>query len=429
MESEGISVLLLSLKGGHMTNTPQTELSPDTKRMLGMDGIILGYLLGASLILYGGMAFWKGEHLISSPVGETLWVAIYLTAVVAYCGFKMPVFMAHSPLWSTFWLIVFCGHISLLFDSFAVVLLLATGIVFTPLPNQKNQYNQFVVRVTAAFCALTVGGAFYLGELWGLPYYITNGLDNWKAGFPLLIVLTPYCLLIALLVALTHPVKMEPVEFDTAQKLAGIEFTIALLLIILTHSVFLCLGVLLFYTALRKNTAHLVTKTAHEITDGAQNALGLILLAVVIQAIGWSGVIQQFLVGAGLFVGAAISSPFAGAMAPAAVDLQSFYEGLILIMLGAPLFVFSSLVAIVVFKESIDYEDLPAYMKPVAALIGGKRRGHIQEGIAYTFLVTPLLLGLAASLYFASANGIFTKAAAVLGVEFPVKVTKGTDTH
>jgi len=382
--------------------------SPGTRRVLGMDGIILGYLLGIVLIIWAGGAYINHEYLIDTPVAETLWVAVYLTAVVAYCGFKMPIFAAGSAFWSTFLLIVFCGHISLFFDSFAVVLLLATGITFTG----GSRYNQFVVKVAAAFTALTVGGGFYLGELWGLPYYISSGLDNWKAGFPLLIVLTPYSLIIAAIVARCCPVTMQPTKLDSTQIQAAIEFTLALLLIIVTHSPFLCLGVLLVYTAIRKKTIHLVQQMAHEIQDGAQNALGLILLAVIIQAAGWAPFIQPLLEGVGLFIGAFISSPFAGAMVAPAANLAEFYQNISIIMLGAPFFVFSSLVAIVVFTQSLDFEDLPRSVRNIVSWIPGIRgKNQVQEGIVYTILVIPMLIGLAIPTYAAVSTGLFVQVA------------------
>ncbi len=394
----------------------QTE-SP--KPILGMDGIILGYLLGSILIYWAGGAYLRHEHILHTPVTETLWVAVYLTAVVAYCGLRMPVFTHRSPFWSTFWLIVFSGHISLLFDSFAVVLLLASGIIFLPLEHTNSRFNQFVVKVTAAFAALTVGGGFYLGELWGLPYYITNNLDVWNAGFPLLLVLTPYSIILATIVAWMYPVKMEPVEMDSEQLQAGIEFTVALTLIIVTHSPLLCIGILLLYTALRRKTLHLVDKFAHEIKDGAQNALGLILLAVIVQSAGLAPLIQPLLDGFGLFVGAFISSPFAGAMAPPAESLQDFYENLSLIMLGAPVFVFSSLVAIVVFTDTLDYEDLPRGLLASISWIPGIRgKNQVQEGLLYTVLIIPMLAGLALCLYLANDAQLFTAAADALGVTF-----------
>jgi len=405
-----------------MEDDKRFNLSEGTKRVLGFDGMIVGLLIGGLLIFIGLKGLYENVHLIDSPVLETLWVAVYLTMVVAYFDFKMPVFFYRSPFWSTFTIIFFCGHISLFFDSFAVILLL-NAVPFTALAGTNERFNQFFVKAVCSFTALTVGGGFFLGELWGLPWFITNGLDNPLAGLPILLVLTPYAVVLAWVAAKFHPVKMKKVDMDRKQIVAAIEFAAALVLIVVSHSPFLCIGVLFFYSALCRSTTKLVENFSHEIVSGGQNALGLILVAVLIQ---WDGsatpLIQSLLQGKGMLVGAAISSPFAGAMAPAVKTLDAFYIGLSHLMLGAPTFVFSSLVTIMIFKHSVNFADLPGYMRPAATLLGGKRRGHVPEWALYSVTVFPMLLGLALCLYVANTTGLFLWGADVLGVTMPAPV-------
>ncbi len=404
------------------------ELSTGQRRIITTESIILGFLLGAVLIWW---AFpWKDGHISHGPLHlsatvETLLVALYLTMVVAYCGFKMPTFFTRSNFWSTFALVVFAGHISLFFDSFAVILLLSTGIVFFP-TQKANNFNAFAVKAIAAFAALTVGGGFYLGELWGLPYYITAGLDTPNAGWPLLVVLTPYSIFLGLIAGAFFPVQIQKAPFDRQQALAGLEFVVALLAIIITHNPFFCIGLLFIYSAVsplwygmrgHKDTLDLVHRTAHELTDGGLNALGLIMLAVLIQQIpGMGEMITAKLHGLGLFVGAAISSPFAGAMAAMPASLDEFYLNLSLIMLGAPMFVFSSLVAIVVFTNQIRREELPSWMLLPAKAIGF-RGPYVPEAIAYTLLVIPMNLGLAILVILANQMGWFADLGAMLGMD------------
>lgn len=378
-----------------------------------MDEAVVGFLLGSVLIIWGAEAYLAHEKLIKTAVAETLIVAVYLTMLVAYVGFKMPVFAASNPKWSTFWLVVFSGHISLLFDSFAVVLLLATGITFIPLQGVKNNFNQFAVKAIAAFNALTVGGGFYLGELWGLPWFITNGQANIWAGFPILIAATPVSIILGFFAAQMFPVRMEKVAFDAKQIRATLEFVVGLLVIIISHSPILSIGVLLFYTGLCRRTDDLIGATLHELKDGAMTALGLIGVAWVLLQAGYAGYIQPYLEGKGMFFGAAISSPFAGAMAPAVYTLEKFYYGLAYLMLGAPLFVFSSLVAIMVFKDEIHYDDLPEWFRWIP---GARSKGYAQEAVLYTFLVIPQALLLALALYIALELGIIVQAAEMLGV-------------
>ena len=411
------------------------ELSQAQQRVLGADGIIIGFILGLAMIIWA----WPfgpldqldllhpshGPFKLTATV-ETLLVALYLTMVVAFCGLKMPTFFAQNPRASTFALVLFAGHISLFFDSFAVILLLASGITFLKLEGTNDHLNSFAVKTFATFAALTVGGGFYLGELWGLPYYITSGMNNPLAGFPLLLVLTPYNILLAYLAARYFPVKMKSYGFDKQQGMATFEFSVALLLIIWTHNPFFCLGVLFFYSALRFRTVQLIKDTAHEFTDGAQNALGLILLAVIIQSMtSIAPIIQEYLQGFGLFVGAAISSPFAGAMAAAPANLHDFYMNLTLIMLGAPVFVFSSLVAIVVFKHRLDTSDMPPFLQKLSKMFGAKG-GYWNEGIAYTFFIIPMNLGLAILMFLANHYGLFVWGAGLLGfTELPASTGYG----
>lgn len=409
-----------------MSHEMPPELSPGQSKALGTDGVIIGLFLGFAMILWAwpfgplnALDFWHPNHgpLKLSATVETLLVALYLTMVVAFCGFRMPTFFTRYPRISTFALVVFAGHISLFFDSFAVILLLATGVHFLPLENTNKKFNEFAVKTTATFSALTVGGGFYLGELWGLPYFITSNMDNPLAGFPLLLVLTPYSIVLGLIAARFYPVRVKKFHWSLEQISAAAEFTVALLLIIWTHNPFFCFGVLFFYSALRFRTVELIKATAHEFTDGAQNALGLILLAVVIQGIpGAAPLIQSKLEGFGLFVGAAISSPFAGAMASAPHSLAEFYQNLSLIMLGAPVFVFSSLVAIIVFKRSLSSADLPVFMRKIAKYSGGKS-DFLQEAVAYTVIVIPMNLGLALLLWAANHYGLFVWGAGILGIE------------
>lgn len=384
---------------------------------LSTEQIVIGFLLGVFMIYWSAKALIDGVHLTSSPVMETLVVAVYLTMLLAYAQVKIPIFFADKPRLSTFILVALCGHVSLFFDSFAVVLLLSTGIIFLPIQGEKNTFNQFVVKTFAAFCALTVGGGFYLGELWGLPWFISNGLNNPIAGLPILVILTPYCLLLGGIAAFFTPVKMEKVVFTPEQTKGVIEFTVGLLLIIITHSPFLCIGVLLVYAALSRKTMFLIKAFVHELQDGALNAIGLILIACLIINADLVKYIQPHLDGVGLFIAAAISSPFAGAIAAPVDNLHDFYVGLSMLMVGAPMFVFSSLVAIVVFKNHITFGDIPSPIVKICHLIGMKNKDGVNEAILYSIIIFPLNLVLALLLYAANTSGLIVYVAELLGIK------------
>ena len=365
------------------------------KRFVSAEAAILGVLLGAVLIIWGIMA---PPHF--DAIAETLLTALYLTAAVAFvsASFKLPTFFTKSPFWSVVAMVVFCGVISLFFDSFAVVLLLGTvGVV-------GNKFNTFAFKAVAAVSALTVGGCFYLGELWGLPYYISSGLDNPTAGLPLLVVMLPFAFIIGAVVAKTAPVNLEPTEYTKEQLQGAGEITVLLLAIILTHQPLACLGGLLLYAAITGRIDHLIDAFLHELKEGAFSALGLIMVALALQAlpgmVEWTA--DQLSEGWKVFVLAMASSPLAGAMLPPAETIHEFFVNLSYVMLGAPVLVSSSLVAIVVFRDTIDYEDLPGWMRPFAS----EEKGVMQEWVAYSCISLACIALLAPMLWAANASGI-----------------------
>lgn len=377
------------------------------RKFVNTEAIVLGLILGLLLIILDGGAMVRHEHVIEGAILETVWTVIYLTLVVAFVGFKLPTFFATSrPRMAVFMLVFLAGHVSLFFDSFAVVLLLVP-IRFSSWDQNtcySHNFNVFAVKVIAAFNALTVGGGFYLGELWGLPYYISSGMDNVLAGFPLLLVATPFCALTSLLAAKVFPVKMEEVKFDKEQTKATFKIVFFLAILIITHRPLLCLGVLLVFSAVTGRVLRLVKNTLHELEEGALNANGLIIAALIIKmipgaAIWFEGVLQ----GGWILVAAAVSSPFAGAMTAPAPDPVAFYSNLSWIMLGAPLFVSSSLVAIVVFRNTIARQDLPGWLQPLTSRNGGV----MHEALAYTALCLPMVALLGLGLWAGNATGLF----------------------
>lgn len=379
------------------------------RSFLNTEAVVLGLLLGTLLTAFAGQAYFSGHHLIETPVEETLWTALYLTFLVGYVQFQYPTLFTSRPRVSIFVLCFVAGHVSLVFDSFAVILLFST-LTFLALestdPNPR--FNSFAIKVIASFNALTVGGGFYLGELWGLPHYISSGYDFPSSGLPLLLVLTPYCALTSLLAARRFPVKVENIPFDRVQLEKTIEFGTGLVLLIWTHSPFLCIGALLLYSALRGQTQRLVFNGLHEIREGAASALGLILAALIVQKFpGSEEWVATHIQGPWIMLLASISSPFAGAMIAPATTLHEFYVNISWLMLGATLFVSSSLVAIVVFKEQLAFSDLPRGMQRMPWIA---KRGLVQEAEIYTLIMLPLTAGLGVVLWFANRFDLFVAA-------------------
>lgn len=385
----------------------QTECGSEDRKFVTTETVVLGFILGLVLTVVAYKAHEQGEPLITDPVRETFFVAVFLTALVSYCAFPLPTFFAKSrPRLAAFLLPLFCGHISLLFDSFAVVLLLV-NLQFAPWTlhkGNKHHFNVFAVKTICALNALTVGGALYIGELWGLPHYIASDLDQVTTGLPLLVVLTPFSILTSLLAAYKYPVRVVAVDLNGTFLRSGAVFISGLVLLIVTHDVLLCIGFLLLWTAICGRTVRLVKRFLHELHEGAFVAIGLILVAMLVQEIpevnAW---FKTSLHGYRILILSAISSPFAGASIPPAENIDEFFRNLSWLMCGAPLFVSSSLVAIIVFKDTIDYEDLPSWMRRFAS----KKEGFMQEALAYTLLVVPLTALLGLMLAIANYLGVF----------------------
>lgn len=379
--------------------------------------------IGILLVILGGSALLNGETLTKNSVTATLWTAFYLTMVVAYADFKLPVF-GSTPQAQTFLMILFCGHISLLFDSFAVVLLLQTGVTMVAVNTVRKAFHKFAFKTAGTYAALTVGGAFYLGELWGLPYYITSGLAQPLVGLPLLLILTPLNILLAGIIGKYFPITLSSQPFDRTQARATAEFSVALGLIIVTHSPQLCVGIALLYTTVRGTTTILIHKLTHEFRSGAENALGLIIAAVIITELGWTDKLTSLLSGWTLLPAAALSSPLAGALAPAATSLHEFYVSLSWLMLGAPLCVFSSLVGMIVFNGRIPLHETPLFVQKVVRALPWHRTRDDEETVAeallYTAFVIPMNAVLGVGLWLGNTSELFLFGAKLLGVSRPM---------
>jgi hypothetical protein len=376
-----------------------------------MENIIVGMGLGGLLMLWSVWAQLTDHLPEFSSTLEAFFLASVLTAVVAWIPFQMPTpFARHSPFWAQVTLGVLAGLISLFFDSFAVVLLLAK---INTLPmhdgiNGRHRFNEFAFRAVASFNALTVGGAFYLGELWGLPYYIASHMDTWWTGLPVLPFVVVYCVAVSLAAAWLFPVRIEaPLVQSPGRWLATFEMVSILLTIIVTHNTALAAGLLLVWSAVvRRDTHGLIQRTAHEVHDGGANALALILCAIVVQQLPgtgeWVANLTQSGTGWGTVALAAMSSPFAGAMLPAAESPEQFYTGLTNLMVGAPLFVWSSLVAIMVFKSHVAWEDIPM----PDSWKHWRVSETVSEYLLYSFIAVPLAVGLGVVLEIAHLSGV-----------------------
>jgi hypothetical protein len=91
-------------------------------------------------------------------------------------------------------------------------------------------------------------------------------------------------------------------------------------------------------------------------------------------------------------------------MVPGAENISEFFWNIMYLGGGAPLFVSSSLVAIMVFNNTLDHEDLPRSMQ---WLPGANKRGYIEEWAVYTLVILPLVSGWLSWMYIGNKSGLF----------------------
>lgn len=378
---------------------------PTANKWVSAEAIILGLAVGTLMMAaaFTGLTY----DINHDPIMSTLLVALYLLMLVALLPFIMPTpFVKRSRFWGQWAIAMMCGVVSLFFDSFAVVLLLSTltisGVTIVAaaqaLRGDRSSWYRHLFMIICAFNALTVGGGFYLGELWGLPYFISSGLDNPWAGFPTLIVTLPFSAVLSWLCAKFAPVEVEPVKFDKTQAWAATQFVAGLLAIIITHDAVLCIGGLLVFATLTGRIQLLLFETVKETYEGGGNALGLIGVVLLFSVVfadqfAW---LQENVTGNWVILGAIVSSPAMGALLPGAHDLHEFYSNLYRLMIGAPVLVSSSLVAIVVFKNVIDYVALPMVMRLLCRPLKpiDPQGVTVPEAISYTVVTGTCSLAL-----------------------------------
>lgn len=387
------------------------------KHFLSLENMIIGGGIGVLVMWLSILEMQKHTEHKMDPILETIIVAGYLTMLVSYSRFRFPTFFSGNARMATFALVMVAGHVSLVFDSFAVVLLLLTLEVKKEADTYgiggNARFNAFVTTVAASVCALTVGAGFWTGELWAIPMYLKSGYANIIVGLPHLMVLTPFNIVVAGLAAWLFPIDVEKVPFDRTQKFAAVEFLGFLTALVVTHNPLLCLGALLIYSTIRCDTKRLVTNTLHELGEGAAPALGLIIVAYLLNLLpyGIGMFIEEHVTGAGIAVLAAISSPFAGAMVAAAESASQLYSTISFLMIGAPMFVGSSLVAMIVYKDAIDWDDIPCWLRRrIRWLPGVRENSHAQEWVLFSVVSVPLVTVLAVLLFIFNKKDLFAQA-------------------
>ena len=288
-----------------------------------------------------GLAFVTAGFMmkIEDHIVATLFVMGYLMAIVGTKTIYLPVLR-------TWQMTVFGGNLSMVTDSFVIILaykkLIANG--------EEILFKALQFLILAMISALSVGAAFYLGEIFALPNYIHHGLDkDLRAGFPMLLSLWPFLGILASatkIMADFLPVAVK--KFDPRNT---VELVFFVGMLIFTDNVLLCLGIFLLYESNfwgADGPKYVVRNLNEELRHGGFMAFGLIILALGVRMTPMGNWIAES-TDLQITFFAMISSPLTGALLKAH-DLSQFYANLGYLIAGAIMAPWSSLVGVMVLK-------------------------------------------------------------------------------
>ena len=276
---------------------------------------------------------------ITDHIVDTLIVTVYLMAIV---GTKS-IFLPYMRSWK---MVTFGGKLSMVTDSFVIILAYKKLVAKDKVVTNK----ELIFLNMAMIAALSVGAAFFIGELYGLPYYIHHGLDKvLQSGLPMLMSLWPLLATLAVVTRLYADFVPQAVKRLDPRNTLELVFFVALL--IFSHDVLLCMGLFLVYEANFWGEAgpkYVTHNLVEELRGGGYLALGLIILALAIRPTVLGQMIQE---SDGLMITfwAMVSAPLTGALL-VAHDLGEFYEKLGYLIAGAFLAPWSSLVGVMVLR-------------------------------------------------------------------------------
>lgn len=303
-------------------------------------------------------------------VGETIVVVIYL-GVLAGMAPTITI-----PRWVPFVMLPFaCGWMSTGMDSFIILLLVAK----TAMHGLQKYQIRFKSVITVA--ALIGGLGLYLGEVFAIPLAKMYGQEHVLSMAPLWPAITIFLSILCIYAwRLKDKVKLDPAQ--ESQKTTWrdiIQFLVGIILLLVTHNAWLCLGFLLICSSVLGEGEDVI-----EVLK-SKTEVGVMILLVIALLASFLPEIEHFLSGLSngklFFAAVAFNGVLVGAIFPAK---GNFLQEIILISTAVPITPFSSLVGVMVFK----FSEWKEYMKvsiPAAALWFCIATGclYVQEKIGF----------------------------------------------
>lgn len=302
--------------------------------------------------IVGAAMIWQRDvshHL--TIVQETIVLVIFLGGLMGITRIPFPSTFAGRPipLWAY---PLISGGISGFMDSFLVLLLVGAARL------DGSKEDQFAFKAYNMIAALIGGLTLYFGEVYMLPLALKYGMREWYSMLP---IVPPVLVFLLLLAFLANRLQVRVLGMKTmdgngnghtkkahADWFDYVEFSIAIVVLLVTHNALLCLGVLLLYS--------FVTGQGEDLIDvmKTETEVGVMLLLVFAAFV--AGPIEPYMAtyfpGWWAFIPSTINGVLTGAIYPASGDVWFDAHILSTAVLLTPI---SSLVGVMLFKTASEW--------------------------------------------------------------------------
>lgn len=328
----------------------------DRPKVWNLETVLVGIL--------GAVFIWQSDLVHSfNVIAETLVLIVFLGALLGATRIPLP-YRVGTRMIPTWAFPLICGVASAFMDSFLVLLLVGFAKLEGP---EKDQFK----FKTYAMIAALIGGLFtYFGEVYMVPLALRYGMRDWYSMLPVMPPVLVFLGVLSLLagrldVKVLGMKTMEPVERAHGKKTHAdigdyLEFGAAIVLLLLTQNVLLCLGVLFLYASITGQGEDLldVVRTETEIAV-------VMLLGIALVIAGPIEPLMKHFEGWLAFIPASINGVIAGAIFPVSGNVWKDVHILSTAVLITPL---SSLVGVMLFKTVKQWKQYMMLSIPLALL-------------------------------------------------------------
>ncbi len=331
------------------------ELTP-----LKMEHILL-FLTGIAIVAF------RTNYQSMGGVAQVITLVIYLGLLVGIAPVPMPVFR------KKFWQVFFAGAISSVLDSFIVLKQMkalrtvetgqdARTVMEAP-EDQETEGERAKLLALGTMSAIIGGLMIWFGEVYAAGLFNNDGRTG---AFSALYIVPPAVMLLCVLGLHASLLKIDvvPNKAQKAKTRDVLEFSVGILLLLLTHNPLLCLGVLVIYAVLTRQDDHLLDAWKEE-TEVS------VMLVLIIAWISGSWLVRDIISPLGLGIGAVAPIIPAGIQAVLWGPLYEdpsvhFWVRVTTLSTGALLLPISSLVGVMLYRTPRQWMAYMKYSIPYA---------------------------------------------------------------